>query len=32
VKEDGKEEWSWKRELGGHFGNMSPGMRGMCAR
>ncbi|KAK0936431.1 hypothetical protein LTR29_011998 [Friedmanniomyces endolithicus] len=28
VKEEGKEEWSWKRELVGHFGNMSPGMRG----
>ncbi|KAK3110465.1 hypothetical protein LTR53_015222 [Teratosphaeriaceae sp. CCFEE 6253] len=28
VKEGGKEDWSWKRELVGHFGNMSPGMRG----
>ncbi|TKA33769.1 26S proteasome regulatory subunit rpn-1 [Salinomyces thailandicus] len=28
VKEDGKEQWSWKKELTGHFGNMSPGMRG----
>jgi hypothetical protein len=23
-----KEQWSWKMELTGHFGNMSPGMRG----
>ncbi|KAK5121470.1 hypothetical protein LTR85_005303 [Meristemomyces frigidus] len=28
VKEDGKEQWSWKKEVTGHFGNMSPGMRG----
>ncbi|KXT12071.1 hypothetical protein AC579_1865 [Pseudocercospora musae] len=28
LKEDGIEEWSWKRELTGHFGNISPGMRG----
>ncbi|KAF7192737.1 hypothetical protein HII31_05918 [Pseudocercospora fuligena] len=28
VKEEGLEEWSWKRELTGHFGNISPGMRG----
>ncbi|TKA69498.1 hypothetical protein B0A55_07990 [Friedmanniomyces simplex] len=28
VKEEGKEEWSWKKELVGHFGNMSPGIRG----
>ncbi|KAK4574853.1 hypothetical protein LTR86_001695 [Recurvomyces mirabilis] len=28
VKEDGKDQWSWKRELRGHFGNISPGMRG----
>jgi len=21
-------EWSWKREVRGHFGNCSPGMRG----
>jgi len=29
----GKEEeseWSWERELTAHFGNCSPGMRGMC--
>lgn len=29
VKEDGKEGWSWKREVTGHFGNISPGMRGL---
>lgn len=29
VKEEGKEQWSWKTEITGHFGNMSPGMRGM---
>lgn len=29
VKEDGKDSWSWKTELTGHFGNISPGMRGM---
>lgn len=28
VKEEGREGWSWKREVRGHFGNMSPGMRG----
>lgn len=28
VKEDGKDNWSWTRELRGHFGNMSPGLRG----
>lgn len=28
VKEDGKEDWSWLREVTGHFGNISPGMRG----
>jgi len=28
VKEEGKEHWSWKRELTGHFGNLSPGLRG----
>ncbi|KAK5117324.1 hypothetical protein LTR62_005941 [Meristemomyces frigidus] len=28
VKEEGKEEWSWKKEVRGHFGNISPGMRG----
>jgi pyridoxamine 5'-phosphate oxidase len=28
--EQGKEgEWSWKRELDGHFGNSSPGIRGL---
>ena len=29
VKEDGRDSWSWKKELTGHFGNMSPGMRGV---
>ena len=24
-------DWSWTRELTGHFGNVSPGMRGSCA-
>ncbi|TVY86751.1 hypothetical protein LAWI1_G007210 [Lachnellula willkommii] len=28
VKEDGKEGWSWPKELTAHFGNVSPGMRG----
>jgi len=28
VKEEGKDEWSWKKEVTGHFGNLSPGMRG----
>ncbi|THV54365.1 hypothetical protein BGAL_0028g00200 [Botrytis galanthina] len=28
VKEDGKEGWSWGKELTAHFGNISPGMRG----
>ncbi|KAI7223194.1 26S proteasome regulatory subunit [Hortaea werneckii] len=28
VKEEGRDQWSWKRELVGHFGNISPGMRG----
>lgn len=29
VVDSGKEgEWSWKREVTNHFGNMSPGMRG----
>ena len=28
VKEDGKDEWSWAKELTGHFGNNSPGLRG----
>lgn len=27
--QEGKEgEWSWKKEVDGHFGNLSPGMRG----
>jgi len=28
VREEGKEDWSWKKELTAHFGNLSPGMRG----
>ncbi|KAA8570817.1 hypothetical protein EYC84_000209 [Monilinia fructicola] len=28
VKEDGKEDWSWAKEITAHFGNISPGMRG----
>ena len=28
LKDDGREEWSWKRELTAHFGNMAPWMRG----
>jgi len=28
VKEDGKDEWSWNKELTAHFGNNSPGLRG----
>lgn len=31
VNEKGKQDWSWKTELTGHFGNMSPGMRGSFA-
>lgn len=27
--EEGESEWSWGRELTAHFGNCSPGMRGM---
>lgn len=26
--EGNTQEWSWSREVTGHFGNMSPGMRG----
>lgn len=29
VDETKKDEWSWKREMDGHFGNVSPAMRGM---
>ena len=29
-EEEGEGEWSWGRELTAHFGNCSPGMRGMC--
>jgi pyridoxamine 5'-phosphate oxidase len=28
VKEEGKEGWSWKKEVNAHFENLSPGMRG----
>jgi pyridoxamine 5'-phosphate oxidase len=28
IKEEGKDGWSWDRELTAHFGNLSPGMRG----
>jgi pyridoxamine 5'-phosphate oxidase len=28
VKEEGKGDWSWQREVSAHFGNLSPGMRG----
>jgi pyridoxamine 5'-phosphate oxidase len=28
VKEEGKDSWSWEKEVTGHFGNLSPGMRG----
>lgn len=31
VDESKKDEWSWKREVDGHFGNVSPTMRGMRA-
>jgi len=29
VDEDRKSEWSWEREMVGHFGNVTPGIRGM---
>jgi hypothetical protein len=32
VKEDATDKWSWKTELTGHFGNVSPGMRGECPK
>ncbi|KAF2772802.1 hypothetical protein EJ03DRAFT_324352 [Teratosphaeria nubilosa] len=28
VKPEGVSGWSWEREVTGHFGNLSPGMRG----
>jgi hypothetical protein len=28
VKEEGKETWSWEKEVTSHFANLSPGMRG----
>jgi pyridoxamine 5'-phosphate oxidase len=32
VDAEKESEWSWKRELTGHFGNNSPGLRGVfCA-
>lgn len=32
VKEDGKHDWSWSKELQGHFGNVPPGTRGELSR
>ena len=29
VDESKTDEWTWKREMDGHFGNLSPSMRGM---
>lgn len=31
LDESQKGDWSWKREVTGHFGNCSPGMRGMSS-
>ena len=31
VDESRKVEWSWEREMVGHFGNVSPEMRGMIS-
>lgn len=28
VQEEGKDNWSWSKELTAHFGNLSPMMRG----
>lgn len=28
IHDQGREDWSWQRELTAHFGNLSPGMRG----
>lgn len=28
VKQEGKKDWSWEKEVTAHFGNISPGMRG----
>ncbi|WPH04609.1 Hypothetical protein R9X50_00750100 [Acrodontium crateriforme] len=28
LKDEGKENWSWEKEVTAHFGNLSPGMRG----
>lgn len=30
LDESKEKDWSWNKELTGHFGNISPGMRGMC--
>lgn len=30
VKEEEKNDWSWKTEITSHFGNHPPGMRGKC--
>ena len=32
VKEEGRDKWSWNRELTAHFGNNSPGLRGWFGR
>lgn len=32
INEDDKDEWSWAKELTGHFGNNSPGLRGRVAQ
>ena len=32
VKEEGQGVWSWSKELTAHFGNNSPGLRGMYRR
>lgn len=32
IVDEGKQgDWSWANEVTGHFGNLSPSMRGMCA-
>lgn len=30
VDENTKDDWHWSRELTAHFGNNSPGLRGVC--
>lgn len=32
LKEEGVQHWSWGKEVTGHFGNLSPGMRGESDR